>query len=187
MLKLITFNSLIAILLVSCVSTQKLSENITGKYLQEGNENISLTFSGTTFAFTDPYVTDQALFTCCDTITYGKWEKLNDLIVLSTPELNVSKISLDVEEKIDAAFPDTLYFSMNNQIEKYYKRVGVTEGERDIFYKIFIKAKDSYFYTRISGKIYFSGTVKVYNPKNILAVLLRSINQKIFQSMNFQS
>lgn len=157
------------LLLSSCSSFKFLSKDIQGTYVQEENKNVRLVFNGDAFVYIDPYTNnDLALYTCCDTITYGSWglDNSRGLIYLSSPEfINASIVNLQVTEK-KTNETDTLYFYINKPIEQHYKKY--QEKSRDIYYKIAIDTRNMGFLDKAMLKEYDTNVIKVLKPKGAI-------------------
>ncbi|MEK7225227.1 MAG: hypothetical protein AAB221_06055 [Bacteroidota bacterium] len=155
----------ILIAVVGCKSQKYLAKDFNGDYINESNSNKKLNFKETDFCFVDPGNKHHAWFFCCDTITIGKWELKENLIELTTPQLNQVSLGISVEEsKLEPE--DTIYFYLSNPVEDHYK-YNSPGGHRYITYHIYIKAKESFFFDRHVGKEYNSDIIAIYKPKNI--------------------
>jgi len=122
-------------------------------------------FKGNTFAHVDPYTkNDLALYTCCDTITFGNWgiDSRNDLIYLNSSDyLSTSMVDIQVDEK-KVNDTDSLYFLINNPIEKYFKKYG--GKKRDVYYKIAIDTQSGLL-VKLFQQEYDTNFIKIQKPK----------------------
>lgn len=157
------------LILNSCSPSKFLHGDIQGRYIQDKNNNISMTFSGNAFAFVDKSTNnDLALYTCCDTITYGLWglDNSRDFLYLNSADLlNRSILSIQVaEKKINET--DTLYFSLNNPIEQHYKLYNTKN--RDIYYRVAIDTRNFGFLNNVFLIRYDTNLIKIPKPKGAI-------------------
>lgn len=159
--KITILSSLLLVLFYSCGSSSRLSQDtiIEGKFVQKGAEWIQLHFDKDDFVFLNTLEPGHlAIFECCDTISFGKWKNdSNGLIKLNSPAKFRDNLFLhiDVVETEQPNYSaDSLYFIINNPIEKHYQTTLRKEGE--LIYKILPGTNDitsslSFFQKRFSS------------------------------------
>ena len=105
------------------------------------------------------------LFSCCDTLTLGTWQIIdNNLLALTSNKCLNDIIERNVIER--NVKNDSLVFLINNPIEKYFKENNIYQiDQRDIQYQLEVVEESSdnlifipYFETPI---------IKIPNPKLI--------------------
>lgn len=125
-------------ILTSCTCPRKgMLNNYEGIYVNENNKNIQLILKDGYFLQIDKEPKkDLALFKCCDTLSFGKMEYLNNdslLAFTSSKDINSEFISFSVQE-YEEANQDSIKFIFSNPIESHYKRFG--ESYRELFYSV---------------------------------------------------
>ena len=135
---------------LACSSSKFTAEHIKGSYALKENEKRLLILEENTFVLLDKSrIDDLALHKCCDTLAYGKW-KIRDkrYLELSTPFPSL-KSEIDMHVKESSAYSkDSLYFFIENPIERHYKKFN--EKYRELFYSIQMFGED--FYEILSDK-----------------------------------
>jgi len=102
-----------------------------------------------------------------DTISYGSWKLDDKFILLNSPDsISNSIMRLDVEEFVKSNI-DTLYISISNQYETFFRNIG---GKRVFKYLIYIDSRDDSIENEILLndnllKIHFPVTDKIYGVK----------------------
>jgi hypothetical protein len=151
-LKYILFVSIIS-LIISCNSYKGLQEELKGTYSKVDDDNIKLILNQESFLYIDTNKQEHLPnFDCCDTITYGNWKMNKDgYIELSTPEeISTSYLNIDVVEKENKKSKDTLYFFIDNPIEKFCKNDGRKNSK--LLYQLAIFSNNNNFDNAIALK-----------------------------------
>jgi len=149
----------------SCASTRVLEENFFGAYWnQEDNTQISI-LKGNGFIYENlSNKGDLALYTCCDTISYGSWKKINgNIIELSTPEyLNIPITRMQVQE-FETKNVNTLEFVIESPLEEFYRKN--PSNRRDVNYKIELFTNDIQFELAQVNKLYKDNRIIIDIPE----------------------
>ena len=125
--------------IVGCSTSNNFSENLNienGVFIQKQDGRYELHIDNNKFVFLNASKgADFSYYDCCDTISYGNWKKdKRGFIELTTPEeWDTNILNMEVVEK-DLYSKDTLYFIIDNPIEKRYMRT--KRKNRDINYLV---------------------------------------------------
>jgi hypothetical protein len=154
--------------LSSCSTIKYLPEDLTGVYLQEGNEHEQFVLNDdATFFYVDTYEQmDAPPYKCCDTLAYGYWsiEKGCGLLKINSPEeINTSYIYMDIKEKSEFS-NDSLYFYIYNPIEDHYKKYN--EKYRELFYSLLVTSNSPDFDARLAAKEFDVNPIVLPRPKS---------------------
>lgn len=158
------------ILLYGCSSCRDLS----GTYLSSLDfERNKIILTNERFHIIDKYSERSVTgYLCCDTISYGTWEKLKALpfIELSSPDyLNESHVDNIVLSSYNASLGDSIEIKISNPIEDFFDETGL---RLELTYKVFpILTVDSdptlYFEEKLSNIEWQTNTIKFNLPKNV--------------------
>lgn len=150
----------VLLLLASCASYDFTKDDIKGTYTQKEYKGIQLEFGESNFVMKDVYKQEHLPpYDCCDTIAVGSWEiEDRGLLSVSSPEESSTFfMNMDVVEE-EASSKDTIYFSINNDIEEHYRATG---NKRDVSYQLAITSNKSTFDSNIALKRYDSNTIAI--------------------------
>ena len=122
------------ITIYSCAPKSFFSEdiNLEGKYVRKDAKWIELRFQDNNFVYYDSYKqVHMNPIICCDTISYGKWKTdSRGLIILNTPQKFENNFFMPMQvSEYQNYSQDSLYFIINNPIEKFYKTRGFYKKE----------------------------------------------------------
>lgn len=163
-------NIAVVLLITSCSASRFVSKDFQGIYVQEQDSNFRLAFNGDSFSYVDRYNgSDLALYSCCDSITYGNWslDNTRHLLYLNTPEyLNSSFVGIHVKEKIIQNEGDTLCFVLNSPLEQYFKKYG--GRNRDFYYKVTLYSSSCGLLANYSLNQFETNVIKIPKPLGTL-------------------
>lgn len=119
------FKTLILVLLISSCATRNntpSAEEIKGVFYQENFRNNKLIFNKGKFYFINSSSKYTKTSKCCDTISFGSWEKASkDFLALSSPE-EYDTFFLNIVVKEEVKESSNTVFQINNPIEKHREK-----------------------------------------------------------------
>lgn len=168
---------LLSLLIISCSSANLYEEEaMQGVFVQKGYEGIQLRLNKNSFLFIDTNEQEHLPpYDCCDTLSYGKWkmDERGFLTLSSHENLGAFKISnsvpsiifeMYVSETVDFS-KDSLYFLINNPIEKFYKKNN--RITRDIKYSLVIHSNNNDLNDSVLYKKYSTNEIVIAKSKNL--------------------
>lgn len=155
--------SCICISIFSCGVKPRNKNKIEGIYLNKGNPHLELSFKYGRFLLKDEYSQSKYTQDCCDTISYGYWQKeYGNFISLTSPEkFRSSYVDILVEEKIDSSVND-IKFIIKNGMEDYYDNARSSERYRKYELRI-----NSDYFSKLSEITYDSNIISI-DKENLL-------------------
>jgi len=154
---------------ISCVSTKLVKDNasLLGAYWNQEDGTIFSISKDNTFIYKNsPNQGDLALYTCCDTISFGVWRKLRgDILEVSTPEyLNIPITKIQVQE-LESDIKKSIEFIIESPIEEFYKNN--PSNRRAVRYQIELVTNDIQFELSQVNKLYDDNKIIINIPERI--------------------
>ncbi len=153
----------LGLLICSCASKQ----DYIGLYYSE-DDNINFVLEEQNFLITNTKGKSNSPYKCCDTISYGNWEKVknNDFIKISSPNnFNTNVINISVNEYLNNS-TDSIYLIINNPIENHYKKF--SETYRELYYSIEISSNNTDFNARVAQMKWNTNQIQIQKPKGLI-------------------
>ncbi len=174
------YNFCFAFLTVITFYSCSINNNIDRSYVNFEN-NFEINLKSNTFLIIDKSNPNNISYKCCDTISYGFWEKVDkgNFFEFNSPEsYNTNHIDMEIiESKKDDL--DSVYLNIDSPISENKKRYN--QKESDLFYLIEVSSNDVNFDVKLAQKKWESNKIKFLKPKNII---LKSISILIIPKTN---
>jgi len=166
----IKFMSLLSLFLIcSCSSTRQITQPfVSGNFWNlEDNTQIALNSEGSFVYSNLPSSGDLSLYTCCDTIAYGDWQKINgsNILMFSTPDrLNIPMAHMVVTES--AGEPGVLEIIINSPLEDFYRED--SNYRRDVEYRVELFTNSTKFELTNVNKLYSQNHIRISVPEGVV-------------------
>lgn len=104
-------------------------------------------------------------YLCCDSFSWGNYEKINNNFIKLTSEESFSEKYIDfkVVENVKES-SDTIYININNPIEERY--ISYKDNRREIYYKVVLFSNKSHFDSKIYSQKWNQNQIKFSIPKD---------------------
>lgn len=136
-----------------------------GIFIESGGEGKELHFKEDGFTFLDKFgVKDFSYYNCCDTLSYGTFQKVNGsfLEVSSNEFFNTGYLDFNIKENVTNS-RDTLYIKITNPIEDKYN----IKTKRELIYSFQLGSNNKELNKYFMYTIFNQNTIKIPIPNTI--------------------